>query len=273
MMSTSKSNGTDDMESHNIPGGGAVGGGAAFGYSATNINGIGSSQITLVVIAVDTSPSVDAFRAEIEKCLQAVVAACRVAPYADALLLRVITFDGGVRELHGFDKLENCIPARYQGAARNAGGATALFDAAFSAIGSADDFGRKLIGADYTAVNAVVFVITDGEDNVSKVDGPTVGERAQTARGVGVMGRAAEMRLESLISILIGVNIQDARVQSALSQFKTSGAFDQYVEMAKADRRTLAKLADFMTSSVATQSQATGTGAASQVVDPAGFQI
>jgi hypothetical protein len=88
----------------------------------------------------------------------------------------------------------------------------------------------------------------------------------QSARSVkGALTRAVTSEaLEAVVSILIGVNVQDAEVSRYLRQFHLDGGFAQYVELDKADAKTLARLAEFVSQSISAQSQALGTGGPSQ---------
>ena len=66
--------------------------------------------------------------------------------------------------------------------------------------------------------------------------------------------------LESVVSLLIGVNVQDSEASRYLRQFHLEAGFTQYVELDKADTKTLARLAEFVSQSISAQSQALGTG-------------
>ena len=70
--------------------------------------------------------------------------------------------------------------------------------------------------------------------------------------------------LESVVSVLIGVNVQDRTAGGYLQDFKTDVGFTQYLELGQADPKTLAKLADFVSRSISAQSQSLGTGGPSQ---------
>ena len=70
--------------------------------------------------------------------------------------------------------------------------------------------------------------------------------------------------LESIISVLIGVNVQDAEASRYLRHFHTDAGFTQYVELDKADAQTLARLAQFLSRSILAQSQLLGTGGTPQ---------
>ena len=68
--------------------------------------------------------------------------------------------------------------------------------------------------------------------------------------------------IESLITILIGINAADCTQE--LDDFRQQAEIDQYIDAGKATKGKLAKLADFVSQSVSSQSQALGTGGPSQ---------
>jgi uncharacterized protein YegL len=189
-----------------------------------------------------------------ESAITRIVQACKFSPRADNLLLRLIAFDDSLRELHGFKLLENCHLADYGGCLRS-GAATALYDATENAVASTTHYAQKLAAGDFSA-NAILFVITDGMDNVSK----SSAKRVKDAFTAAIRSEA----LESLVSVLIGVNVNEAEVSKYLRAFHTEAGFTQYVELDNADAKTLARLAEFVSQSISAQSQALGTGGASQ---------
>jgi len=246
-------------------------GGTTFAFSGVGVDDLEASEYTLVCIAVDNSASLRQHFAEVTKAVQKVVEACRKSPRADNLMLRIITFDRAVDEFHGFKGLMTCNSGDYATAFPCDGPRTALFDAAFTGIGSVDEYGRKLVEDEYDA-NAIVFVITDGCDNASSMSAGAVAQKGREARGLQG-GPTAEGGLESLLTILIGVNVQDSYVSSRLKEFETEGEFDQYVEVDNATAATLAKLAAFVSHSISSQSQALGSGGPSQTIDPGSLAI
>lgn len=236
-----------DLENHSIKG-------SNFGFSATRVEDLGASEYTLVGIAVDASSSVSGFEAEINKTIQEIVKACRHSPRADNLMLRLLSFSNDLSELHGFKPLSECNVDDYTKAV-SASGMTALYDAGVNLTQSIAQYGKDLSSNDFS-VNAILFVITDGEDNRSTFTPHTMAQALKDA----VKGEA----LESVVSILIGVNIQDPRIGSYLKSFEKEAGFSQYVELGNADSKTLAKLAAFVSKSISAQSQALGTGGPSQ---------
>jgi hypothetical protein len=69
---------------------------------------------------------------------------------------------------------------------------------------------------------------------------------------------------QSLISVLIGVNVQDRSVGGYLRDFKSAAGFTQYIEIGQANAKLLARLTDFVSRSISAQSQALGTGGPSR---------
>lgn len=236
-----------NMESHQI-------GGSNFKFSAIRIEDLGASEYTLGVIVVDVSGSVEPFKNEIEGALKEVVKACRRSPRADNMMLRVVLFDDKVSEVHGFRPLPDCNEADYDGVIPS-GGMTALYDAAYSSIKSAIEYGKQLTAKDFNC-NAAVFVITDGQDNRSKMTCEMVAKALKEAK-------SAEA-LESIMPVLIGVNTDDGNLDQYLTMFKHEAGFQQFVSIKKATEKELAKLGGFISKSISSQSQALGSGGSSQ---------
>jgi hypothetical protein len=228
--------------------------GTHFGYTGTRLADLtGATEYTLCTIVLDESGSTAGFASEMEKCISEIVKACRYSPRCDNLMLRLVAFSTNYREVHGFKLLQSCNPDDYLGCYQCAG-STALFDASCDAIEATKDYAKQLANNEYLA-NAIVFVLTDGDDNASKFGPIHVKEALAKCVSSEVM--------ESLVSILIGVNIQDPRIKSFLDNFHKTAEFTQFVELKDASEKTLAKLAAFVSKSISSQSQALGTQAAS----------
>jgi uncharacterized protein YegL len=130
---------------------------------------------------------------------------------------------------------------------------TALYDATHNAVVSATTYGKDLTDHDFD-VNSIAFIITDGGDNASVL---TVKD-LNKALGRAVTSEA----VESMVSILVGVNVADPTLSQYLEDLKDEAGFSQYVELSDAKEKTLAKLATFVSRSISAQSQALGSGAA-----------
>jgi len=243
-----------DLQKHNV---------GHFGFSAAKIEDLGATEYTLVQIVLDVSGSTYGFRNEMRECLKEVVRACQHSPRADNLMVRLINFGNDVNEYHGFKLLENCNLDDYNQAVEGTG-ATALYDATINGIEAVAEYGKQLIDQDY-AVNGIVFVLTDGMENCSKLVPTNDQQDPKFVKEAFAKTVKAEY-LESLVSVLIGVNITDPSASLDLSRFHKEAGFTQYVEMNNATKSTLAKLAQFVSKSISSQSQALGTGGASQSI-------
>jgi hypothetical protein len=228
---------------------------SSYGFSSVKPTALSASEYTLVVLAADTSSSVTPFGAEIEKAVASSVAACRKSPRADNLLLRYVTFATNMTEQHGFKPLPECAPNDYVGTVRP-GGTTALNDTVLNAVESIASYGKTLTDNDF-ATNGIIIVVTDGEDVGSRAT------RLGCKQAIDAMRRSEA--LESVQLILVGVNLSFG-TQSYLQSFKNEIGFDQFVPLQDADAATLAKLANFISKSISSQSQALGSGGPSQAL-------
>jgi hypothetical protein len=235
-------------------------GGAGFKFSGTKFDKLaatGAGEYTLVGIACDRSTSVESFAAEIEGCLKTSLEGCQRSPRVDNLLMRLLGFNRKPVEEHGFLPLAECHLAKYDGFLKP-GGMTALFDASVDIIDSLAAYGKDLISRDYE-VNGLVVIITDGDDTASTLKAHDVKAAAERARKTEV--------LESLITILIGVNVTDPHISQYLKAFTKEGGFNQYIEAKDASPKTFARIANFIGASVSSQSQAVGSKAPSAPIN------
>lgn len=228
---------------------------STFGFSGVAIDTLGATEYTLVGLVVDCSGSVSAFHTEEEKAITEVVSACRKSPRADNLMLRYTVFDNHVREVHGFKLLMDCNPTDYSGSIPF-GGTTALYDACVDGVDALARYGTQLQANDMGA-NAIMFVITDGMNCAGSLTAPEVKKAVERAR--------KGEHLESVVTILIGVNL-DPSAASALASFAQNAGIDQFVNIGDANEKTLARLATFVSKSISSTSQALGTGGPSQAL-------
>ncbi|MCA9558173.1 MAG: hypothetical protein H6704_12395 [Myxococcales bacterium] len=226
--------------------------GSTYGFSATRLGDLGASEYTLVALTADVSGSVAPFLDQIELCVQRIARACRRSPRADNLLLRVTQFGSDLAEVHGFKPLPEIDPDDYVGSLAIRG-LTALYDAAHNAVESVTRYGKRLLDNGFS-VNGIVFVITDGNDCASALSAGAV----RTALEGAVQGE----NVESMVSVLVGVGVADAGTAKVLSDFAADAGFTAFVQLEKAGEDTLARLADFVTRSIALQSTALGSGQA-----------
>lgn len=226
-----------------------------FGFSAMNPDDLEASAFTLVTIVLDVSGSTENFRQEMTNCLKEIIRSCQRSERVDNLLIRLVTFGDDVTEIHGFKSFADCNLDDYNNVLRT-NGMTALYDAVINSVQASTLYGEQLVdtGCD---CNAVVFVVTDGANNASSFTIPRVKETFAE----GVSGE----KIESLLSILVGINIhKDPTLTKLLKEFKDEAGFTQYEEIENADKGTMAKLAEFASKSVTSQSQKVGSGQPSQ---------
>ena len=227
-----------------------------FAFSATNINDLGADAYTLFGLILDKSGSVDGFQDAMEVCVQNVIKGCQKAPRADNLMVRTLTFDRNIEVVHDFKLLNDCAPNSYKGIIKP-GSTTSLYDASVNIVESLAAAGKDLMSRDYN-VNGIIVIMTDGEDVGSTFTATSVKAAIEKAK--------RSECLESLLTILIGVNVKDPRISGFLQQFKDTAGIDQYIEVDKTDPNTFAKVTGFMVQSVSSQSQQINTGKASQPI-------
>lgn len=228
--------------------------GGRFKYSAVRPEALGAAEYTLVTILVDVTGSVAGFENELRKAIIDAVEACKYSPRADNLLVRVVLFNTGISEIHGFKMLRQIDPAvEYK--PFDCADMTALFDASRSVIVATNDYAKTLVQNDFDC-NGIIFIITDGEDNRSRC------KLIDVASAINDVKRDESM--ESLLIILVGVNAQHA--SKWLDNFHKKANLSQYVNIEDFDDKKGAKLAAFISKSTSSQSNAIGTGGASQVL-------
>lgn len=222
-----------------------------FGFSGVRPEKLGSTEYTLVTYVGDKTGSVAGLEKELLATKKAIVAACQKSPRAEFLLFRNTEFNTQVDEVHGFAELATIKPDLYT--EPDCHGGTALFDATFAAVAATNEYAKTLSDADFS-VNGIIFVVTDGDDYSSTQTPKSVA--AEIARGV------QNEWLESLVVVLIGVNA--TRYKKELETFQIGAKLTQYVDVGDATPQRLAKLADFVSLSISSQSQSLGTGGPSQ---------
>lgn len=230
--------------------------GSGFSFSGVKTDNLGASEYTLVGLAADCSGSVMGFAREIEGCIKSSLEGCQRSPRVDNLLVRALRFESRREELHGFRPLSDCHLANYDGCIIG-GGATVLYDASVDLIDSLATYGKHLQDQEYTA-NAVAIVLTDGMDQGSKLSAVEVKAAIERAR----MGES----LESVRTILIGINVGNVQISQFLHKFQADAGFDQYIEAKDATPKTFARVAGFISKSVSSASMAINSGGPSQLI-------
>ena len=242
-----KLNTDDEMQTHSL--------GNNFSFSSTPLERLVDTEYTLASILVDVTYSTFPFAAQLNDALKTSIKALQKSPRASNLLVRVGIFSTsvGIQELHGFKLLSDIDVDKYPQFQPD--GATNLFDAVYSAVSATSLYAEDLKKNDYLA-NAIVFVITDGDDNRSRMTADSIKRQIEKIK--------ANELLESILVFLIGVN--DKGCKHYLDAFERNADLDGYVSVDEATPGKLAKLAKFVATSVSSQSQSLGTGGPSQSI-------
>lgn len=230
--------------------------GGAFEFSGARPETLtGASEYTLTTIVCDVTGSVQGSEDVLLKAIKDSVLLCKRSTATDNLLVRYVNFAEDVREVHGFQLLRSLDPQKdYPDL--ECGGDTALFDAVYESVMATNAYAKTLTDKDFD-VNGVIFVLTDGVDNVSiKARHPSVIREA-------IVQVMEDKYLESLVIILIGVNAK--RCAKHLDHFRKEATLAQFVNIEDfQDDDTGARLAGFISKLTSSQSQALKTGAPSQ---------
>lgn len=220
---------------------------SSFTFSAVRPDKLEATEYTLVTIAVDISSSVTAFKDDLLKMVKSAIDGCKKSPRSENVLVRVISFNNTLHEVHGFLELNSVDSNDYQDLYPN--GMTALFDATYSSLGATIAYGKNLVDQDYN-VNSIIYIITDGENNK--------GVKTPSDIKNLVKETLNKELIDSMISVLIGINT--LQCGTYLQDFKNDAELDFYLDMGDVTPAKLAKLAGFISKSVSSHSQSIGTG-------------
>lgn len=235
----------------------AIPGAGNFQFSATRIENLGAAEYTLVTIVCDISGSVIGFADQLLGCIKTIVEACKKNQRAENLLLRLLLFNHHITEVHGFLNLSDIDVDSYDPLSPD--GWTALFDASYDAVGATLEYSKILVSQDFDC-NGAVYIITDGMNNRGTMTPGSIAEK--------VRGALAHEEIESLVTILIGLHDPNsgwsAEVKQHLENFRRDAELTEFLDIGEATAQKLAKLANWVSESVSSQSHAIGTGAPSQ---------
>jgi len=234
-----------------------------FKYSNIKADKLGASEYTITEIVVDATGSVQPFVTELENMISESIGACKKSPRKNNLLARVTKFNADmnrshVTEIHGYTLLDTIDTAQYKGSIQPDGG-TPLYEATLESVETLHDYTSKLYKTKKISCNAIVFIITDGDDNAS---GGIVPANIKEA----IQKIKTEEILESIRIILIGINDTDPHFKTRLESFVREAGIDEYISVGEVNAGKLAKLAQFVSRSTSSQAQAKGTGGPSQPV-------
>jgi hypothetical protein len=136
----------------------------------------------------------------------------------------------------------------------NPDGGTALFDAVQSSIEATNDYGAILTGQDFS-VNAILFIISDGDDNESRATPTSVKKAIEKV--------VKDEKLEQITVVLVGVG---DNVAGYLQDFQNKANITQFINIGEANAGKLAKLANFVSRSISSTSKALANGTSSNLL-------
>lgn len=232
-----------------------------FKFSAIEMDNLGATEYTIVNTLFDETGSVCDFKDELEKCMKLIHESCMKHPKSENLLLRTAVFSsnwGGdqIRELHGFTLLDAIDTSVY---VVDPDGGTPLYDAALDCVETTHAYAKTLSDQEYFC-NSIFFVVTDGGENCSRI-----ATMSKIRNSLQDMRKTED--LESVKAILIGVNDTEPSLKQLLESFKDEAGFDDYISLGDVTPSKLAKLAQWISQSISSTSQALGSGGASTNVN------
>lgn len=224
-----------------------------FRFSAVSVDKLNASEYTLATLVVDVSGSVDGMQRQIEACIKAIIQSQVDSPRADNLMVRVVTFNDNIVEVHGFRELNSINPTEYDNTLNPCGG-TSLYDAVQEAAEASIAYARLIKGQDYFS-NAVIYVLTDGMNTQGRM----------TPRSIRTLvdGVKRGEILESMAVILIGIGQHGQGAY--LDGFRQEANITQFIDMEdlfrkQSPEKALAKLAGYVSKSISSTSQALASG-------------
>ena len=234
--------------------------GTGYGYKAAPIDTLQSFENTIALGLFDESGSTEDFAIQMQNAVKEIVKSLQQSPRADNLIYRQCHFGTNFREFHGFLPLNQLVLSDYDHCYQP-GGRTHLYDSLHRVTLELVDYARQQAQQRYMC-NAILYAITDGADYGSTLKIKDVKN--------GFSQAIACEDLESLVTILIGVN-DDPGIQQNLQDFAKEAGFTRYVPIGQATEKELAKMANFISQSISSQSQALGTGGPSQQINSLTF--
>lgn len=229
-----------------------------FNFSGVKMENLGASKYTIVTIVQDTSSSVHSYSKKMEETLKKILEACKKSPYSENILLRLVSFNSKLKEIHGFRELNTIDPSEYDKILK-CGGMTALYDSILDSLEAMESYGKRLISFEYEC-NGILFILTDGVENDSTV----VKSPSDIKKAINKI-KVSEESLETLTSILIGIG-KDNNLMAYLDNLKKEAELDHFIDMGDVTPENLAKMGDFITSSISSTSKNLVTGNSSQLL-------
>lgn len=225
--------------------------GAGYQFSGASLDDIKTDSLCLAVIAVDTSTSMVGEEKNLSDCFNTAISACHKAPNREGILFRVTEFNSTVREIRPF-----IPPSAAPSLVFKTHGMTALGKATIDALRSMVEYAKHLAQGDYRA-NGILILLTDGEETME----------TETVAILNIQNELAAIKtaevLDSILIIMVGFR-PEPHIEAVQKNFASQCGM-KYVKLTEATPQRLAKLAQFVSHSVSSQSSQIGTGQAAQI--------
>jgi uncharacterized protein YegL len=171
------------------------------------------------VFAVDVSPSITTYVKDLNHAFNDFTETMQKSHVAEQLMVSIVEFDEKVRVRTGFQPIKQIPKMDF----KPTGGGTALYQATYQSLDIAIDY-RNNLEASGVMAKTLIFVITDGMDNSSKVNAKQVKDKLE-----GIL--AQEQNAFSFTTVLFGVGhakgFEDAQKSMGIQHIAkvgTSGA-------------------------------------------------
>lgn len=240
---------TDNMESYALSN--------SLMYSTTVMDQITANEYTIATLIIDKSGSVASYASQLEESVSIAVERLKKHVRAQYILLRVLYFNRVIEEIHGFKLLDSINPKDYSGTIHPAG-STNIYEAFGTSIEATEREAQRLIDAKEITTNAWIMVITDGYQNESSFFSPT-------SIKAKLEGMVTDEKVESVYSILVGVNSDASGITKALEDLKDEVGFTQYLSINDFINNKEA-LAGLIVVSLSSQSQSVNSGGPSKQI-------
>lgn len=265
-----------------------------FSFSGAKPENLGEPEYTVVCIMDDMTGSVSSFADQLLKMERFVISDAKRSSFEKRIIFRSCRFNSvnrqtpTINELYGFTPVGSLEPDKDH-PSFSPHGSTPLLDAIYDGVLSVLKYCESLYDTDITGVNGLLVVITDGEENDSRrvrelaeKDGIPFPNGSQLAKYQDkVAGEIKELietarrseKLDSLKVILVGINTSGqsgnygVSIADLLSRLKDKIGIDQYLDAGDVKAGTIGKIAQFISQSVSSTSQALGSGAPSQNIN------
>jgi hypothetical protein len=247
------------LQSFMIPGGN-------FGYQGMAIDDLTSLKNCIALTLFDESGSTKSFAREMERAMQKITQFLRKSPEADKIIQAHWQFDDELKEVVGLTPLPQILDDTFDGCWAG-GGRTGLYYGECRMLEIMRDYARQQAIKRYRC-NGILCTLTDGGNYT--IPGDPGHEFTETMVQQGFAQTVTCEDLESIVSVLIGIN-DDDYVQEMLEKHAETCGYTRYLPVKKADEKTLAKIAGFISQSIQSQSQQVGQGAPSTKISSMTF--